>query len=456
MEKRARAKAIRRKFFTIFMLVLFLHSVIWSVSLSDILNKEPFTGLPEVISESGLPNVDPNTYSGVVLKVLRLRTQQWLGADWEHTVLLAYNEELSPTMDTALVMIGGDYKYDREVLQAVISVLQESDGLFVFLFDVPNQPLLGGLREDWLISETFERYFQTLDPTVPALVPMVRSVRKVMDWIENAFGIRKFVLSGASKRGWTTFLTAAVDERVKGIVPISFDFLNFPEQLRKQKEWYGAYSPEIAPYTEKDFPAKLEEDVGKELLKIVDPYQYIPTLTTPKICVVGTNDPYWHLFSWQNYFPELSGYKQMLYIPNKGHGVELLRPILAILALIDHVCCGTQLPEYQWKVDDRQIVVEWTPQQDYTVLAAYLWTARSSTMDFRRAKWAISPLPIPENQALAQIAEFELENVGAFVELLFETHEAGKAAKRRLYLSTPVFLFPKDSERSGGIEIPRP
>ena len=77
-------------------------------------------------------------------------------------------------------------------------------------------------------------------------------------------------------------------------------------------------------------------------------------------------------------------------------------------------------------------------------------------MDFRRAKWAISPLPIPENQALAQIAEFELENVGAFVELLFETHEAGKAAKRRLYLSTPVFLFPKDSERSGGIEIPRP
>ncbi len=449
MQRKVCTIVMQKKFISTIIFTLFLYATLWCVTLSDIFKEELPTRQPEIISELNPLSVDPGETSGIVLKTLRLKTQQWLGEDWAHTVLLAYNEALSPSMDTAFILITGDYQYEKDVIQAIATLLKESSSLFVILFDVPNQPLLGGLKEDRLISETFARFFLTNDPGIPLLVPMVRSVRKVMDWIEQTFEIKKFVLSGASKRGWTTYLTAASDNRVKGIIPISFDFLNFPEQLRMQREWYGVYSKEIVAYTEKDFPSKITEEIGKELLKLVDPYQYIHALAIPKICVVGTNDAYWHLFSWQNYFPELLGYKQMLYIPNKGHGVELFRPVLAIQAMIDHVSHGTQLPEYEWSVGDRRIGIDWTTQQDYSLLAAYLWTTHAAGMDFRRSKWVALPLFIQENQISAEIPEYGNENVGAFIELLFETRATQSASQKRLYLSTPVFLFsqtPKETE----------
>lgn len=43
----------------------------------------------------------------------------------------------------------------------------------------------------------------------------------------HGFGkIDKFLVAGASKRGWTTWLTPAVDERIVAIVPIVMPMLN--------------------------------------------------------------------------------------------------------------------------------------------------------------------------------------------------------------------------------------
>lgn len=37
--------------------------------------------------------------------------------------------------------------------------------------------------------------------------------------------LKNFVVGGASKRGWTTWTTAAVDDRVVAIVPVVIDLL---------------------------------------------------------------------------------------------------------------------------------------------------------------------------------------------------------------------------------------
>jgi PhoPQ-activated pathogenicity-related protein len=54
---------------------------------------------------------------------------------------------------------------------------------------------------------------------------MVKGVIKAMDVLQS-FGrkewstsIDKFVVAGQSKRGWATWLTAAVDKRVAAIAP---------------------------------------------------------------------------------------------------------------------------------------------------------------------------------------------------------------------------------------------
>lgn len=57
---------------------------------------------------------------------------------------------------------------------------------------------------------------------------MVQSVVAAMDAVQSYTSSRgreigSFVVTGASKRGWTTWLTAAIDERVKAIIPMVYD-----------------------------------------------------------------------------------------------------------------------------------------------------------------------------------------------------------------------------------------
>ena len=63
---------------------------------------------------------------------------------------------------------------------------------------------------------------------------MVKASLRAMDmtteFVNDQYSrsLTKWGVSGGSKRGWTAWLTAAVDpERVKLIVPVVCDFLNF-------------------------------------------------------------------------------------------------------------------------------------------------------------------------------------------------------------------------------------
>jgi len=103
---------------------------------------------------------------------------------------------------------------------------------------VPNQPLtfLGETQqrsEDAIIAYSWDKYLRTGDEAWPLRLPMTKSVVRAMDTVtafcRSAAGggidVDRFVVGGASKRGWTAWTAAAVDRRVVAVAPVVIDLL---------------------------------------------------------------------------------------------------------------------------------------------------------------------------------------------------------------------------------------
>jgi PhoPQ-activated pathogenicity-related protein len=172
---------------------------------------------------------------------------------------------------------------------------------------IPNQPLYFAdednvaRREDAIIAYSFDKFLKTGDEEWPALLPMTKAVVRAMDTIQaflverRSLRIDDFIVVGGSKRGWTTWLTAAADKRIKAIAPASIDLLNMGEQFRRHFEAYGFYAPAIADYVALDIPNRIATPEGQALLRIVDPYAYRERFTMPKIILNSTGDQFFYL-----------------------------------------------------------------------------------------------------------------------------------------------------------------
>lgn len=152
---------------------------------------------------------------------------------------------------------------------------------------VPHQPIFDGKVEDQIIAYTFEKFLKTGDPEWPLLLPMVKIAVRGMDATQEyadqnwALKINSFIVTGASKRGWTTWLTGAVDKRAVAIAPMVIDVLNMAEQMRLQKASFGKPSEQISDYSERGLTEQLESTEAEALRSIVDPYSYRARLTHP-------------------------------------------------------------------------------------------------------------------------------------------------------------------------------
>jgi PhoPQ-activated pathogenicity-related protein len=303
-----------------------------------------------------------------------------------------------------------------------------------FLYDVPNQPLLGGKKEDALISETFVRFLATKDESWPLLFPMAKSVVKAMDALQ-AFAkeewhqpVEAFLVTGGSKRGWTSWLTAAADDRVKAIAPMVIDTLNMPAQLPHQLESFGKYSEQIGDYTGKGLAAIAETPQGKRLYELVDPYAYRDRLTLPKLLINGNNDRYWSTDALNLYWDELKGPKWVLYVPNAGHdlhqqddsGAGYSRVRNGLAGFARHQVTGKPMPELHWKHDDADGKLRLTVTSKPPPLAARLWVAEAPTRDFRDAKWQERPATLQDGAVAGEVAPPAKGCLAFYGELEFE------------------------------------
>jgi PhoPQ-activated pathogenicity-related protein len=263
---------------------------------------------------------------------------------------------------------------------------------------VPNQPLYGGRKEDALIAYTFDEYLKTGDESWPLLFPMVKSAVRAMDAVTEFTAksgggrIERWVLAGASKRGWTTWLAGAADPRVKGIAPMVIDMLNMKAQTAWAEKVYGAQSEKIRDYTDLGLIARMDEPGMVRLRGWVDPYSYRQRYNIPKLILLGTNDPYWTVDALRHYWSELPAPKLIFQTPNAGHdlggGAEAL-PSLA--AFVQMVAAGQPLPQLDWQFE-RGNPTKVSVKVDRAARQFRLWTATSADRDFRDDKWAMQEL----------------------------------------------------------------
>jgi PhoPQ-activated pathogenicity-related protein len=334
---------------------------------------------------------------------LGLTSQTWRGIDWKHQLFIVRPSNVDAASRQAFLFVhGGRW---RAVYEAGADTLPREAKIFVRLAEslrapvavlrqVPFQPIFER-REDALIAYTFDRYLETGDSDWPLLQPMVKSAVRAMDAVQAyarehwSAPIEAFAVAGASKRGWTSWLTAAVDPRVAGVAPMVIDMLNLPAQIELQRTTFGGLSEQVEDYADIGLAERIDSERGRGLLAIVDPYQYRADLGLPKLILLATNDRYWPLDALRLYWDELPEPKRVLYVPNQGHGVrDLDRLIGGLSALHRYAGPGRTLPAVSWTYGSTTEHLRVNVRADREPRSVRLWSATSATRDFREARWS--------------------------------------------------------------------
>ncbi|HYH66329.1 MAG TPA: PhoPQ-activated protein PqaA family protein [Urbifossiella sp.] len=349
-----------------------------------------------------------------------LVSQTWHDIKWEHKLQVFVPAGTTPQKTMMLWNQGGRPGPTSALLG--LELAKRVGAPVAFLFGVPNQPLFEGKTEDALIAETFVRYLDTKDASWPLLFPMVKSVIRAMDALQ-AFArehlgveLAGFVVTGASKRGWTSWLTAATgDPRVKAIAPLVIDTLNFPVQTRNQVAAFGRPSEMVRDYTNRGLIPIPNTPEATQLWQMVDPWVYRSRVRVPKLIINGTNDPYWPLDALNTYWDDLQGEKYLLYVPNAGHDLretdkdgkkELLpqRAVNALSAFTKAQVFGKAMPKLTWKYTPTEQGVHVSAAVEGTVKSQRAWFAYNDTRDFRKARWAEQVTQKTEGGARVEIS----------------------------------------------------
>jgi PhoPQ-activated pathogenicity-related protein len=375
-----------------------------------------------------------------------LVSQTWHDIKWEHSLVVYLPKDCKPTETMFLWNTGGKPSLITNLL--ALDIAGRIKAPLAFLYDIPNQPLFGGKKEDALIAETFVRYLETKDESWPLLFPMVKSVIKAMDAIqafakeEWKFEVKSFVVSGASKRGWTSWLTGATgDPRVKAIAPLVIDTLNMQKQTGHQLKSYGEYSKMIHDYVERKLVPLPDTAEARKLWMMVDPWMYRDTLKMPKMIINGANDPYWTLDALNIYWDDLKGDKWILYVPNAGHGLEQVyeggkkdrnRSLSTLSAFAWHEITNTPMPKLQWKYEGGAETIRLEVTSDPAPKAARLWVADSATLDFRQSTWKELEAKLDKGLVLGEISRPKTGYRAMFGECEYQT------SGMRYFLSTQI------------------
>lgn len=341
--------------------------------------------------------------TGFTTYVIDLTSQTWRKPEevnrtvWKHWLTIVKPDEVRSS--TAFLMIGGGSVTSaapEKTDAASADIAVSTHTVTATLSGIPNEPLTfagetKSRNEDGIINYSWVKFMQTGDETWPLRLPMTKASVRAMDTVtaflaspeRGAVKIDHFYVAGASKRGWTTWTTPAVDKRVIGISPVVIDVLNLKPSLDHHFRAYGEFSEALEDYKVSHVVDAVDLPEFAALMKIEDPYSYRARYTMPKYIVNSAGDQYFLPDSSQFYFDDLPGEKYLRYVPNTDHSLRGSDALQTIAAFYDAVNQGKPRPRFSWtfeKDGSIKVVTQDKPSE------VRVWSATNpAKRDFRLA-----------------------------------------------------------------------
>ena len=417
-----------------------------SVKPEEMTALDRYVAKPDPVYKWTLINTVPG--DGQTTYVLEMTSQTWrTEAEVDHPLWKHWMTIVKPDVvkhDKALLYIWQGDNTDPAPTKAQdrsIRIAKETGSVVAEVGMVPNQPLRFADSkdkprvEDDIIAYGRVKHFTTKDDEWLVRLAMVKAGVKAMDATQEFMksdaggkvAINQFVVAGASKRGWTTWLIGAVDNRVIGIMPMVIDALNSEEITKHHFEVLGFFAPSLADYVNHGiFPHKIGTPEYQAVLKIEDPYNYRDRarLTIPKFMVNASGDQFFLPDNSRFYYAGLPQEKRIRYVENANHSLADSDANDSMLAWYNSVITGGKRPDFIWnKVDANGITLR--PLD--TPIEVKLWQAHNpKARDFRveslgKAYTSTVLQPGTEGNYLAQVPMPTEGYTAFFVEVSFDS-----------------------------------
>jgi PhoPQ-activated pathogenicity-related protein len=392
---------------------------------------------------------------------IKMISGEWLdkkkvdNVEWSHYVDIVIPNDVET--DTGIMFIDSGVNDDSYFRLDSISIgyALKTKSIIVNIHNIPMQPInflasdQEKFYEDDLIayawSQFLERGAKKEDIEWLPRFPMTRAVVRSMDLaqeiaLQNNKELSDFVVAGASKRGWTAWTTAAVDDRVVGVAPMVIDMLNLVPSFENHYRSYGEFSPAVQDYINYNIQDWMGTDEFKVLMSYVEPYSFLEKFTMPKYIINAGSDEFFSTDSWRFYYDELPDNKLIRYVPNANHSLNGRYLNKDLISFFYRIVNNIDLPNLDWDLIDDNLKVYLDYDGEYSVS---IWRAfNEDGRDFRLWQegelWKESKIDVNEDN----IYNIELDNQSSGYQAIMVEFNLDQDSQFPLKISTGPYVIP--------------
>lgn len=296
------------------------------------------------------------------------------------------------------------------------NIAQQTHTIVISISNIPNQSLIyqndqQPVKEDDSVAKSWKLFMEQPNnrQLLPLHVPMATAVSQAMRIAKQElkpWKIERFIVTGASKRGWTSWLTAISDPDVDAIVPFAMDFLNIDVTLEHMYRAYGENWPiAFYPYYAQKLDTIVKTKNFSKLLEIEDPFRYQTSkyknrLSIPKYIINASGDDFYVPDNSRFYYDQLQGVKSLRVVPNSDHAGIINIAEQSLISFINRYQNEKLLAPLESHVKNNNLTITFREKP----VKIIRWTAvNTDARDFRYAcgiKYEAKELPIPSNNRL--------------------------------------------------------